>query len=88
MSTGLNPSFACQGFLSLCSQGRASSVRYHARWVWLPAAGVCWKWCRWSAPGCCNYADGYRSLNDGVAVEYTISNSGGGPNFAHPRHRG
>jgi hypothetical protein len=24
MSTGLNPSFACQGFLPLCSQGRAS----------------------------------------------------------------
>jgi hypothetical protein len=33
--------FACQGFLPLCSQGRASSTRYHARWVWLPAASVC-----------------------------------------------
>jgi hypothetical protein len=30
MSTGLNPSFACQGFLPLCSQGRAS-----------PAPGCC-----------------------------------------------
>jgi hypothetical protein len=29
--TSLNPSFACQGFLPLCSQGRASSAGYHAR---------------------------------------------------------
>jgi hypothetical protein len=47
MPTGLNPSFACQGFLSLCSQGRASSTGYHAhRRVWLLAAGICWEWCR------------------------------------------
>jgi hypothetical protein len=70
MSTGLNPSFACQGFLPLCFQGRASSTRYHARWVWLPVAGVCWKWCRRSASGCCNCADGYHSLNDDDVVEY------------------
>jgi hypothetical protein len=38
-------------------------------------------------PGCCNSADGYRSLNDGDAVEYTVG-SGGGPNCAYPRHRG
>jgi hypothetical protein len=54
MSTGLNPSFACQGFLPLCSQGRASSARYHARQrVWLSAAGICWEWCRRSTLGCC-----------------------------------
>jgi hypothetical protein len=88
MPTSLNPSFACQGFLPLCSQGRASSARYHVRWVWLSAAGFCWEWCRQSAPGCCNCADGYRSLNDGDAVEYTIDNGGGGPNCAHPRHQG
>jgi hypothetical protein len=53
MPTGLNPSFACQGFLPLCSQGRASSARYHARrWVWLSATGICWEWCRRFAPGC------------------------------------
>jgi hypothetical protein len=38
-------------------------------------------------PRCCNSADGYRSLNDGDVVEYTVG-SGGGPNCAYPRHRG
>jgi hypothetical protein len=53
MPTGLNPSFACQDFLPLCSQGRASSARYHARRrVWLLAAGICWEWCRRSALSC------------------------------------
>jgi hypothetical protein len=121
MPTGLNPSFACQGFLPFCSQGRTSSTRYHARRrVWLSASGICWEWCRRSAPGYCrrdsatglpcsswgssnsgtyvkrrrnggggpNCADGYRSLNDGDAVEYTIGSGGGGPNCAHPRHQG
>jgi hypothetical protein len=42
MLTGLNPSFACEGFLPLCSQGRASSTGYYARWqVWLSATGIC-----------------------------------------------
>jgi hypothetical protein len=86
--TGLNPSFACQGFLPFCSQGHASSARYHVRRVWLSAAGVCWEWRRRSAPGCCNCADGYRNLNDGDAVEYTVGSGGGGPNCAHPHHRG
>jgi hypothetical protein len=44
MPTDLNPSFGCHGFLPLCSQGRAR------RWVWLSAAGICWEWCRRSAP--------------------------------------
>jgi hypothetical protein len=87
MLTGLNTSFACQGFLPLCSQGCTSSARYHVRRVWLSAAGVCWEWCRRSALGCCNCADGYRSLNDSDAVEYTVGSGGGGPNCAHPLHR-
>jgi hypothetical protein len=88
MPTGLSPSFACQGFLPLCSQGRTSSARYHVRRVWLSAVGVYWEWRWWSAPSCCNSADGYRSLNDGDVVEYTIDNGGGGPNCAYPRHQG
>jgi hypothetical protein len=89
MLTCLNPSFACQGFLPLCSQGHASSTRYHARRrVWLSAAGICWEWCRWSAPGCCNSADGYRSLNDGDVVEYAVGSGGGGPNCAYPTIEG
>jgi hypothetical protein len=89
MLTGLNPSFACKGFLPLFSQGRASSARYHVcRWVQLSAAGICWEWCRRSAPGCCNSTDGYHSLNDGDAVEYTVGIGGGGPSCAYPRHRG
>jgi hypothetical protein len=27
----------------------------------------------------CNYGDGYCSLNDGDAVEYTVGSGGGGP---------
>jgi hypothetical protein len=52
MPTGLNPSFACQGFPPpLYSHGRASSTRYHACWrVWLSVAGMCWEWCQRSAP--------------------------------------
>jgi hypothetical protein len=89
MPTGLNPSFACKGFLPLCSQGRTSSARYHVRRrVQLSAAGICWEWCWRSAPGCCTSADGYHSLNDGDAIEYTIGIGGGGPNCAYPRHRG
>jgi hypothetical protein len=82
MPTGLNPSFACQGFLPLCSQGHASSAGYHARrWVWLSVAGICWEWHQ-------RTANGYRSLNDGDAVEYTVGSGGGGPSCAHPRHGG
>jgi hypothetical protein len=86
---GLNPSFAFQGFLPLCSQGRTSSARYHARRrVWLSAAGICCEWCRRSTPGCCNSADGYRNLNYGDVIEYTVGSGGGGPNCAYPHHRG
>jgi hypothetical protein len=42
MPTDPNPSFVCQGFLLLCSQGRAPSARYQAhRRVWFSAAGIC-----------------------------------------------
>jgi hypothetical protein len=88
MPTGLNPSFACQRFLPLCSQERTFSAIYHARWVWLSAAGVCWEWCRRSASGRCNYADGCLSLNDGDVVEYAVGSDGGGPNCARLHHRG
>jgi hypothetical protein len=43
---------------------------------------------RRSGGGGSNCSDGYRSLNDGDAVEYTVGSGGGGPNYAHPRHRG
>jgi hypothetical protein len=47
MSTGLNSSFTCQGFLPLCFQGPASSFGYQAhRWVWLSAGGIYWEWRR------------------------------------------
>jgi hypothetical protein len=95
MSTGLNPSFPCQGFLPLCSQGHPS-----------PAPGCCHRDSATGPPGsswgsgssganikrrrsgrgdhiCTN---GYYSLNDGDVVEYTVDNGRGGPNCAHPRH--
>jgi hypothetical protein len=57
MPMGLNPSFACQGFLPLCFQGRASSAGYHARQrVWLLAARICWEWSRRATDGCCRPA--------------------------------
>jgi hypothetical protein len=43
---------------------------------------------RRSGGGGSNCSDGYRSLNDGDVVEYTVGSGGGGPNYAHPRHRG
>jgi hypothetical protein len=95
MSTGLNPSFACQGFFPLCSQGRASSARYHARQrIWLSAASICWEWCRRSAPGC-RRRDSASELpwsswgsNSSDANVKRHRSGGGGPNCAHPRHQG
>jgi cold shock CspA family protein len=39
-------------------------------------------------PGRCNCADGYLSLNDGDAIEYTVGSGRGGPSCARPRHEG
>jgi hypothetical protein len=97
MLTGLNPSFACQGFLPLCSQGHASSAPGCCRRD--SATGLpCSSWGSGSSGanvkqhrsggGGPNCSDGYHSLKDGDAVEYTISSGRGGPNCARPRHRG
>jgi hypothetical protein len=97
MPTGLNPSFSCQGFLPLCSQGRAS-----------PASGCCHRDSATGPPGSSwgsgssganvkrrhsggggpNCTDGYHSLNDGDVVEYTIDSGEGGPNYARPAIEG
>jgi hypothetical protein len=97
MPTGLNPSFVCQGFLPLCSQGRASPTPgccHRDSATGLP----CSSWGsdssdtnvkrRRSGGGGPNCSDGYHSLNDGDVVEYTIGSGRGGPNCARPRHRG
>jgi hypothetical protein len=96
MSTGLNPSFSCQGFLPLCSQGHAS-----------PASG-CYRRDSATGPPCSRWGSGSgganakrhhsgggspncpdcRSLNNGDAVEYIVGSGRGGPNCARPRHRG
>jgi hypothetical protein len=96
LSTGLNPSFVCQGFLPLYSQGRASPAPgcYHRDSATGPpgsswgsgSSGANVKW-RHSSEGGPNCSNGYHSLNDGDAVEYTIGGRGG-PNCARPRHRG
>jgi hypothetical protein len=97
MPTGLNPSFVCQGFLPLCSQGRASPAPRCCRRdsaTGLPcsswgcgSSGTNVKWHR-SGGGGPNCSNGYHSLNDDDVVEYTIGSGKGGPNCAHPRHRG
>jgi hypothetical protein len=97
MPTGLNPSFACQGFLPLCSQGRASSALGCCRRdsaTRLPcsswgsgSSGANVKRHR-SGGGGPNCSDGYHSLNDDDAVEYTVGIGRGGPNYARLRHRG
>jgi hypothetical protein len=93
MSTGLDPSFACQGFLPLYSQGRASSAPgYRPR---ISAIGLpCSSWGsgssganvkrRRSGEGGPNCSNSYHSLNDGDAVEYTVVSGGGGPDCAPP----
>jgi hypothetical protein len=78
MSMGLNPSFVFQGFLPFCSQGRASSTRYHAhRRVWLSTAR------RDSAIGlpCSSWGSG----SSGANVK-RHRNGGGGPNCADGYH--
>jgi hypothetical protein len=95
MPTGFNPSFVCQGFLPLCSQGRASSAPDCCRRD--SATGLpCSSWGsgssganakrRRSGGGGPNCSDGYHSLNDGDAVEYTVGSGRRGPNCARPRH--
>jgi hypothetical protein len=97
MPTGLNPSFACQGFLSLCSQGRASTApgcyRRDSAIGTLGSScgsgygGANTKWCRsdGGGPYC---PDGCHSLNDGDAVEYTVGSGRGGRSCACRRYRG
>jgi hypothetical protein len=95
MPIGLNPSFACQGFLPLCSQGRAlprprllpPRQRHRApgfRWGSGSSAANA-KRCR-SGGGGPHCSDGCHSLNDDDAVEYTVGSGRGGPSCAHPRH--
>jgi hypothetical protein len=93
MPTGFNPSFACQGFLPLCSQGRASSASgcYRGDSVTRPP-GSSWgsgsnganvkRRCSGGGGPLCT--DGCHSLNDGDAVEYTVGSSKGGSNCARP----
>jgi hypothetical protein len=97
MPTCLNPSFACQGFLPLCSQGRAPTALgcYRRDSAIGPPGSSCGsscgdantKWCR-SGGGGPYCPDGYQSLNDGDAVEYTIGNGRGGRSCARRRYRG
>jgi hypothetical protein len=95
--TGLNPSFACQGFLPLWFQGRASPAPGCYRRDsaigppssrWGSGSGGANVKRRHNGGGGTNCSDGYHSLNDGDAVEYTVSSGRGGPNCARPRHRG
>jgi hypothetical protein len=91
MPTGLNPSFACQGFLPLCSQGRASTAPrcYHRDSAVGPPGSSCGsgyggantKWCR-SGGGGPYCPDGCHSLNDGDAIEYTVGSGRGGRSCA------
>jgi hypothetical protein len=81
MPIGLNPSFACQGFLPLCSQGRASTAPgCYRRDSAVGPPGSSYgsgcgdantKWCRCGGGG--PYCpDGCHSLNNGDVVEYTV----------------
>jgi hypothetical protein len=97
MPTGLNPSIACQGFLSFCSQGRASPASSYCRRAsatgppgpsWgSGSSGTNAKRCR-SGGGGPHCSGGCHSLNDGDAVEYTVGSGRGGHNYACPCHRG
>jgi hypothetical protein len=97
MSIGLNPSFACQCFLPLYSQGRASPAPgYYRRDSSTGPPGPCLgsdscganaKRCR-SGGGGLHCSGGCHSLNNGDAVEYTIGGGRGGPSCARPRHQG
>jgi hypothetical protein len=97
MPTGLNPSFACQGFLPLSSQGRASTAPGCCRRDSATSpSGSSWgsggsganaKRCR-SIRGGPHCPDGCHSLNDGDDVEYTVGSGRGDPSCARRRHRG
>jgi hypothetical protein len=87
MPTSLNPSFVCQGFLPLCSQGHASTTRYQAhRRVWLSTARICWEWCRRCTPG--RYPDSASGFpcpsqgsgGSGTSVRW-LRSGGGGPSW-------
>jgi hypothetical protein len=80
MPIGLNPSFACQGFLPLCSHGRASTAPGCRRRdsAVRPPGSSCGSDC----------SDGFHSLNDGDAVEYTVGSGRGGHSCARRRYRG
>jgi hypothetical protein len=96
MPTGLNPSFSCQGFLPLCSQGRTltapgcyrrdSTVGPPGSSCGFGYGGANTKWCH-SGGGGPYCPDGFHSLNDGDAVEYTIGSGRGGCSCAR-RYRG
>jgi hypothetical protein len=91
MSTGINPSFAYQGLLSLCVQSHAplASGCYRRDSATGPPNSSCGsdcsgantKWCR-SGGGGPHCPDGCLSLSDGDAVEYTIGSGRGGPSRA------
>jgi hypothetical protein len=52
MLTGLDPSFARQGLPFFGFRGRSSPAgRYARRWVWFPAAYICWECHRQSISG-------------------------------------
>jgi hypothetical protein len=97
MPTGLNPSFACQGFLPLCSQGRASTAPgcYRRDSTTGPpgsnwgsgGSGANTKRCR-SSRGGPHCPDGSHSLNNDDVVEYTIGSSRGDPSCARRHHQG
>jgi hypothetical protein len=93
MSTGLNPSFACQGFLPLCSQSRASPASScgHRGSAIGPlgscSSGTNTKRCHngGGGPLC---SDGCHSLNNGDAVKYTVGSGRLGPSCVRLRHQG
>jgi hypothetical protein len=95
MPTGLNPSFAYQGFLPLCFQGHASTApSYCHQDSTTGPPGSSWgsggsgantKRCR-SGRGGPHYPDGCHSLNDDDVVEYTVNSGKGDPSYARRRH--
>jgi hypothetical protein len=81
MPTGLDPSFARQGLLLFCFQGRSSPAGHYARrWVWFLAAYICWECRRRSVSG-------YRSLIS-VGVKHTTGSGRRGSCCVCPHHAG
>jgi hypothetical protein len=97
MPTCLNPSFACQGFLPLCSQGRASTAPgcYRRDGTVGPLGSSCGfgcggantKWCH-SGGGGPYCPDGRHSLHDDDAIEYTVGSGRGGRSCARRLYQG